>query len=55
MEKKHGFWMGLALLLIGVVVGFLISPMKNGISIVGGDAHLKNEPEFDESYDGVPV
>lgn len=34
MEKKKGnFWMGLAMLSLGVVIGFLIAPMKKGINV----------------------
>lgn len=33
MEKKYRFWMGLACFMTGIVLGFLLSPVKNGVSI----------------------
>lgn len=31
MEKKEKFWMGAALLFLGVIVGFMLAPIKKGI------------------------
>lgn len=34
MEKKNSnFWMGFAMLAIGIVIGFLIAPMKKGVNV----------------------
>lgn len=35
-------WKGLALFLLGVVVGFIFSPMKNGISMFN-NSHFGND------------
>lgn len=33
MEKKHNFWFGFAMLLLGVIIGFFMAPMKKGVSV----------------------
>ncbi|MBR1739731.1 MAG: hypothetical protein IJ737_05500 [Ruminococcus sp.] len=49
-KKKNGpmvgyFWKGLALLLIGVLIGILLSPIKNGVSIGNNNHIVGNPPE----------
>ena len=31
--KKEYFWKGLALFLLGIIIGFFISPVKNGLKV----------------------
>lgn len=31
MEKKEKFWMGAALLFLGIIAGFMLAPIKKGI------------------------
>ncbi|MBR1862470.1 MAG: hypothetical protein IJ806_00060 [Ruminococcus sp.] len=37
------FWKGLALFMLGVVCGFFIAPMKNGMTIASNNAISNNE------------
>lgn len=39
------FWKGLALFLLGVIIGFAISPAKNGMQILSGNVITNNECE----------
>lgn len=41
------FWKGLALFLLGVILGVLIAPAKNGVSI-GNNNNIVNHGEDDE-------
>lgn len=61
MSKWNGFFRGMAMLCLGMVIGFLISPIKQGIQISIGNnnrgSRLMNqssgfddEDEFDEEY-----
>lgn len=33
LSRKYGFWMGMALFLMGLLLGFLLSPAKKGMRI----------------------
>jgi len=33
LEKRKSFWMGLSMLMIGIVIGFLTAPARNGMII----------------------
>ncbi|MFZ2538892.1 MAG: hypothetical protein WAX04_08310 [Oscillospiraceae bacterium] len=33
LQKKRNFWFGLSMVLTGVVIGYLMSPAKNGFNI----------------------
>lgn len=32
-QKSHNFWFGTAMLLLGVVIGFLVAPAKKGVNV----------------------
>lgn len=46
MENKKNFWLGFAMLAIGVVIGFLLAPIKKGISV---KVRNSNQPNSDDS------
>jgi hypothetical protein len=50
MSKKEKFFIGFFGFLIGVIVGFLISPVKKGIEIGNnsGNTSYAKEPELEE-------
>ena len=41
------FWQCFAMLLLGIIIGFIFSPTKNGISI-GNNNHISGKDEDDE-------
>ncbi len=41
------FWQCFAMLLLGVIIGFIFSPVKNGISI-GNNNHIVGNKDDDE-------
>lgn len=55
MKKSTAFWMGLACLAIGVVWGFLLAPVKKGVTIYAcnNGSNNRTRPEADrDSLDG---
>ena len=48
------FWQCLALFLLGVIVGFIVSPVKNGVSI-GNNNHIVGNDDDDEDICGIDV
>ena len=44
-QKVSFFWKGLSLFLIGVLLGVLIAPAKNGISIGNNNTLVSSEVE----------
>lgn len=54
MEKKEKFWMGAALLFLGVIVGFMLAPVKKGIYCGNNNRNNSanrylNDEDFDEA------
>jgi hypothetical protein len=50
-QRKHNFWFGFAMLLLGVVLGFLAAPVKKGVSvknICGNTWYADELEEIDE-------
>ena len=41
------FWQCLALFLLGIIVGFIVSPVKNGVSI-GNNNHIVGNDDDDD-------
>ncbi|MEG2813053.1 MAG: hypothetical protein RSA79_00480 [Oscillospiraceae bacterium] len=33
VDKKKNFWVGAAMLFLGVIIGFMLAPMKKGVKI----------------------
>ena len=66
MSKGNGFFRGMAMLCLGIVIGFLIAPIKQGIRVSIGSNNsgsklmnefhgFDDEDEFDdEEYDDEP-
>ena len=66
MSKWNGFFRGMAMLCLGIVIGFLIAPIKQGIRVSIGSNNsgsklmnefhgFDDEDEFgDEEYDDEP-
>lgn len=55
MKKSTAFWMGLACLAIGAVWGFLLAPVKKGVTIYAcnNGSNNRTRPEADrDSLDG---
>jgi len=42
MKKREIFMLSSAVFTLGIVAGFLISPIKKGIIIIGGDSTSNN-------------
>lgn len=55
MNKADRFFRGLALVCVGVIVGFLLAPIKKGIRVtIGSNNHgsdVMNEYGMDEDWD----
>ena len=47
-NKKTNFWMGLAMLALGIVIGFLIAPMKKGVNVrnICGNKMSSNDLDY---------
>ena len=50
LQKSRNFWFGTAMLLAGVVIGYLVAPMKNGINFkqICGNSYGSNKDFFGE-------
>ena len=53
------FWKGLALFLLGVILGIILAPVKNGVSIGNNNNVVTNgdcddeDDEYDEYHEGI--
>lgn len=51
MKKRTGFMLSLIFLMLGIIIGFLISPVKQGFGNNNGNNvyNYKNKPEPDNT------
>ncbi|WMJ22764.1 hypothetical protein RBG61_12315 [Paludicola sp. MB14-C6] len=46
-QKKRNFWFGVAMFLFGIIVGFLVAPIKKGTNVkVIGNIDSESAKEF---------
>jgi hypothetical protein len=50
MKKRTGFMLSLIFLLLGIIIGFLISPVKQGMGNNNGNSiyNYKDEPKKED-------
>lgn len=53
MKKKHNIWFGFSMMLVGVVVGFMVAPIKKGVNVknICGNHYWKNDSDEEQKDD----
>ena len=62
MEEKNKeqilvpyFWQCLAMFLLGIIIGFIVSPVKNGVSIGNNNHIVGNDDDDDDDICGIDI
>ena len=52
LQRKCNFWFGTAMVLTGIIIGYFVAPMKNGINVknICGNSYGANDDFDEEGY-----